>query len=128
MPYALLADAVLLIHGCFVLFVVFGGALCWFSLRWLWLHLPALVWGVVLEWSGWICPLTPLEGSLRRLARQEGIAPGVIEPYLLPLLYPVGLTRDTQWKLAAGLVLINILIYGLVWWRYQRHQIPPSPR
>lgn len=117
MIYLLLAELVLLLHALFVIFVIFGGI---FSLyRWWWkrIHLPALAWGVLIEWGGWICPLTPLEAQLRRLAHQEGAASGIIEPYLLPLLYPVGLTREDQWLLAILLLGFNAVIYSWIWLR-----------
>ncbi len=124
MPYALLADSVLLLHGLFVLFVVFGGLLARYSAVWVWIHLPALAWGTVVEVMGWICPLTPLEQWFRRLARQTGGQAGIIEPYLMPLLYPVGLTRETQWLLAVALILFNLVVYGLWWKRWRRGRDP----
>lgn len=113
MPYALLADLVLILHGLFVLFVVLGGLLVGLSPRWAWLHLPALVWGVLVEWRGWICPLTPLELRLREAAQEIDARVGVVEQYLVPLLYPIGLTHETQWLLGLALILFNGLIYGL---------------
>jgi hypothetical protein len=89
-------------------------------LRWrwaLWLHLPALLWGAWIELSGGICPLTPLENSLRRSAGEAGYAGGFIEHYLLPILYPTALTRELQLVLAALLVSVNVVIYTWVWRR-----------
>ncbi|KAA3628982.1 MAG: DUF2784 domain-containing protein [Proteobacteria bacterium] len=120
MPYALLADAVLILHGLFVVFVILGGLLYGLSRRWAWVHLPALAWGVLIEWKGWICPLTPLEYRLRQTAQEIDAAAGVVERYLVPLLYPVGLTRDTQWLLGIALIVINLAIYGLWIARSQR--------
>lgn len=109
------ADAVLLLHLAFIVFVVLGGILCF---RWRWMplvHLPAAGWGVFIELSGRICPLTPLENMLRLRAGQSGYAGGFIEHYLLGLIYPAGLTRDWQFILAAIVILANIAIYaGLV--------------
>lgn len=113
MPYALLADLVLLLHGLFVLFVVGGGLLIGWSWRWAWVHLPALAWGIVVEWMGWICPLTPLELWLRQAAHQIDAEVGIVERYLVPLLYPLGLTRETQWLLGFGIIAINGVIYGI---------------
>lgn len=114
MLYRILADAVVLVHFAFVLFVVLGGLLV---LRWprtAWVHLPAAVWGVLIEAFGWICPLTPLEIDLRRKAGQAAYDGGFVEHYVLPVLYPAGLTREVQWILA-GLVLgVNAVVYG-VW-------------
>lgn len=111
MPYALLADLLLILHLGFIVFVVFGGLLvrrwCWLA----WLHLPTVVWGVVLEAFGLICPLTPWEKRLRELAGEAGYETGFIEHYILPLLYPADLTREIQWGLAAMVLLVNLLIY-----------------
>ena len=124
MPYAILADLVVLVHSLFVLFVVFGGLVV---LRWrrlAWLHLPAAVWGVAIELGGWLCPLTYLENYFRRLGGESGYSGTFIEQYLEPLLYPLGLTEQSQ--LFAGLVafLINFAIYGRLWWicRNKRRQ------
>ena len=97
-----------------ILTAVAGGLL---ALRWRWvpwLHLPALGWGATVEFTGWICPLTPLENWLRAAGGEAGYAGGFIEHYLLPLLYPAALTRDTQLVLGAGLVGFNLLVYSLV--------------
>lgn len=120
MLFRALADAVLLLHLAFVLFVVAGGLL---ALRWRWmpwLHLPALAWAVWIEFSGRICPLTPLENWLRRAGGKGGYAGGFVEHYVLPVLYPDGLTRELQWTLGAGLVLLNLLVYGWLLWRRRR--------
>lgn len=120
MIYGLLADLVLVFHFGFIVFVILGGLL---ALRWPRLalvHLPAAAWGALIELAGWICPLTPLETSLRRAAGQAGYEGGFIEHYLLPVVYPGGLTRDTQLLLAAMVVLLNVGIYGLVWRRRLR--------
>ena len=112
----LLADAVVLVHAAFVLFVVFGGFL---ALRWrrlAWVHLPTLAWGVWIEVAGWICPLTPLEVELRRQAGEQGYRGGFVEHYVLPTLYPEGLTRPLQWLLATLLLVVNAVAYTL-WWR-----------
>ncbi len=115
MIWRLLADAVALIHLGFVVFVVIGGFLAW---RWrvvLYAHLPALAWALWIELTSGICPLTPLENRLRIAAGEEGYSGGFIEHYILPLLYPVGLTPQTQWVLAALLAVINVAVYvGLV--------------
>lgn len=115
MVYQLLAEFVLLIHFLFVIFVIFGGllALCW---RWMpWLHLPAAAWGAVIELTGWICPLTPLENDLRRAGDASGYSEGFIEHYLLPIIYPAGLTRESQFLLACLVILINLAVYLFVY-------------
>lgn len=113
--YALLADAVLVAHLAFVLFVVFGGLLV---LRWprlAWVHGPAAVWGVAIEYAGWICPLTPLENDLRARAGEYGYEGDFVARYLLPVIYPEGLTREAQFVLGSAALLFNIAIYMLVW-------------
>lgn len=120
MIYRWLADLVVLAHCGFVLFVVFGGLL---ALRWRrvpWIHLPAAIWGAAIEWSGGVCPLTPLENRFRRLGGQAGYTGGFVEHYLMPVLYPAGLTRATQVVLGLGVVAANLLIYGFVRWRAGR--------
>jgi hypothetical protein len=114
MLYRILADVVVGVHALFVAFVVAGGLL---ALRWPWIaavHLPAAVWGALIELQGWVCPLTPLEKSLRAAAGQAGYQGGFIEHYLLPVLYPAGLTRSVQVVLGSLVVGINLVIYGLV--------------
>jgi hypothetical protein len=74
---------------------------------------------MLIELFGWICPLTPLENSLRRSAGEAGYSGGFIEHYLLPVIYPGGLTREVQLTLAAGVVAVNLVVY-LFAWRRQR--------
>ena len=95
------------------------------ALRWprmIFLHLPAAVWGALIEFQGWTCPLAPLENRLRILGGQAGYAGGFIEHYLLPLLYPSGLTRTMQSTLGIVVVAVNGVLYALVWvkWRHAR--------
>ncbi|MET0496802.1 MAG: DUF2784 domain-containing protein [Steroidobacteraceae bacterium] len=109
----LLADGVLVFHLAFIVFVMLGGLLV---LRWkwiAWLHVPAVLWGIYIELSGRICPLTPLENSLREAAGQSGYSGGFIDHYITALIYPDGLSRGIQMALAATVVLVN----GLVYWR-----------
>lgn len=109
-----LADIVVVAHLLFVVFVVSGGALV---LRWprmAWLHLPALAWGMAVEYAGWLCPLTTIEQALHRQAGEAGYAGGFVEHYLLPILYPIGLTRQTQWLLGAVVLAFNAVIYALL--------------
>lgn len=120
MIYGILADGVLILHLSFILFVVLGGLL---ALRWrwiVWLHLPCAIWGLLIEVFGWICPLTPLENSLRRQAGEAGYGGGFIENYLLPVIYPGGLTREIQLGLAALVVAINVAVYAFVWRKRRR--------
>jgi hypothetical protein len=118
--YRTLADLVLVVHLAFVFFVVLGGLLV---LRWprvAFLHIPAAIWGVLIEYSGWICPLTPLENSLRRSGGEAGYGGGFIQHYIQPALYPAGLTRGTQLALGSLALLVNLGAYSLVIARMRR--------
>jgi hypothetical protein len=118
MPYRLLADLVVVLHLAFVLFVAAGGFLV---LRWGWLvvlHVPCALWGAMIEFSGWYCPLTPLENELREAAGAEPYAGGFIEHYLVPLVYPGAITRGMQIALGVAVLVINAVAYGLVWLRH----------
>ena len=112
MFYRVLADLTVLVHGAFVVFVVLGGLLVLWNLRWAWAHLPAAIWGAWVEFAGQICPLTPLENHLRHLAGERGYTGGFIEHYIIPLMYPVGLTRDRQFTFGLILVAINVIAYA----------------
>lgn len=110
----LAADALLLAHFAFVAFVALGGTLL---LRWpklAWVHVPAALWGALVELFGWVCPLTPLEVALRRSAGDAGYSGGFIEHYLVAVLYPQSLTRDIQFELGMAVVVMNVAIYGIV--------------
>jgi Protein of Unknown function (DUF2784) len=110
----MLADLIVVIHFLFVLFVIFGGLLV---LRWpkvAYVHLPVAIYGALVELVGWICPLTPLEKRLRQSAGLEGYEGGFVEHYILPVLYPSGLSRGVQLVLAALVIGINLIIYGIV--------------
>lgn len=113
MIYRVLADAVVLFHFSFVLFVIMGGFLLRRWPRLVYLHVPIAVWGVLIEFAGWICPLTPLENHLRRLGGEAGYEGGFIDYYIIPVLYPGGLTRTLQYVLGIFALLINILAYVL---------------
>ena len=115
MPYALLADLVLVLHATFILFVVFGGLLVFWRRRLIWLHVPAAAWGILIEFQGWICPLTYLENDLRAAAGRSGYAVGFIDHYLAPLVYPSALTHEIQVLLGLAVLIINVVIYTLVW-------------
>ena len=112
MYWKLLADAIVVAHLAFIAFVVGGGFVAWTFRKAVLVHLPALARGIWIEASGWICPLTPLENHLRELAGDAGYRGGFIEHYILPVVYPPGLTRDTQWTLAGVLIALNLLAYG----------------
>ena len=114
MIYRFLADLVVVVHGLFVAFVMLGAFL---ALRWrrlVWLHVPALIWGILIEYAGWICPLTPLENSLRARAGETAYSGDFIQHYLIGALYPHGLTRTTQYVLGSIALIVNVVAYTLV--------------
>jgi len=113
--YTFLADLLVIVHFTFVVFVVAGGLLV---LRWpilAWLHIPAAVWGALIEFQHWICPLTPLENHLRILAGERSYTGDFIEHYVLAVMYPKGLTTEIQILLGCIVVIVNLLIYAVVW-------------
>lgn len=120
MAWRVLADAVVLFHLLFVAFAVAGGLLVFWRRRMAWLHLPVLAWAAFVEFTGRICPLTPLENRLRAAGGEAGYREGFVDHYLLPLLYPADLTRELQWTLGAGLVGFNIVVYVLAFLLYRR--------
>lgn len=118
--FRILADATVVLHLLFVAFVVCGGLLV---LRWprmAWVHLPAAAWGAWVEFASWICPLTPLEIWLRRRSGEAVYSSSFVEQYLLPLLYPTTLSRESQWVLGSFVVLVNALVYAVVLHRSAR--------
>lgn len=117
------AEAVVLLHFLFILFALLGGLL---ALRWpriMYVHIPAALWGMVVEWAGWLCPLTPLEQALRRAAGEQSYEGGFIENYLWPLIYPEGLTREIQLALGVVVLVTNIAIYALVFARLRARRV-----
>jgi len=117
--YRVLAEAVVLAHFAFVLFVAMGGLLVLKWRRIAWVHVPAAVWGVVVEFSGWVCPLTPLEVCLRAKAGGDVYAGGFVEHYIVPVLYPALLSRNLQWALGAAALVVN----GFIYWRVCRARV-----
>jgi len=120
MGASLAADAVLVVHFTFIAFVVCGAALVLWHGRLAWLHLPALAWAVWIAATHGICPLTPLENSLRRAAGQAGYEGSFIDHYLVPVIYPSGLTPAHQTWIAVALVAANVLLYGFALFRHLR--------
>lgn len=118
MLYRVLADSVLIVHLSFVLFVVLGGLAV---LRWprvAWLHVPVVLWGIYIEFSGRICPLTPLENHLRERGGEPGYSGGFIEHYITALIYPEGLSRTVQFVIGAVVIAVNVIVY----WRVLRRR------
>ena len=114
MGYRIAADCLVLIHFAFILFIALGGLLVFRWKRLAWIHIPCVLWGVLIEFCGWICPLTPLENRLRLAAGDQGFSGGFIEHYLLPVVYPGFLTRGVQLILGAAVILINVVLYAIL--------------
>lgn len=113
MIHRALADLVLVIHLCFVLFVVLGGLL---ALRWrrlAWVHVPVALYGAVIEFAGFVCPLTPLEIRLRQRGGQAGYEGGFIDHYITAAIYPAGLTRGIQVGLGVAVLVLNAVVYTI---------------
>jgi len=116
----LAADILVLLHLGFIVFVVLGGLLVFRWPRWAWVHVPAFAWGALIEFNNWVCPLTPWEQRLRQAAGEDGYSGGFVEHYLLPLIYPAGLTREFQLLLGLLVLGVNALVYGFLFWRRWR--------
>jgi uncharacterized protein DUF2784 len=116
------ADAVLVAHLAFIAHVLVGGLLVLHHRMWAAFHLPAAAWGAFAELTGTLCPLTPLENSLRRSAGAAGYEGGFIEHYLIPLIYPAGLTPRAQLAIGLVVLVINVPIYALAWRRWRRER------
>jgi len=126
MWYRAAADVVLVLHFLFVVFVVLGGLL---ALRWprlAWIHVPIALYGAIIEFAGFTCPLTPLENWLRQRGGEAGYAGGFIEHYIMAAIYPAGLTREVQLTLGIAVLAINAVIYA-IWWKRRRRTKPTSP-
>ena len=115
MSYSFLADLVVLLHACFVLFVMLGGFLVLWKSYLAWYHLPAVIWGACIEFLGWVCPLTPLENILRDRGGEAGYSTGFVEHYIVPVLYPAALTRKMQIGLGIFVLGVNTAVYWTLW-------------
>lgn len=110
----LVADIIVLAHLGFILFVALGGILV---VKWgkvAFLHLPCALWGMLIAWGGWICPLTPLEMHFRQLAGQAGYTGRFVDHYVMPIVYPEGLTRGMQIAFGVTILTVNLLVYARV--------------
>lgn len=121
--YQLLADTVLVVHFLFIVFVLTGGLLAFRWPRIAWLHIPATAWGALIEFMGWICPLTPLENHFLRLGNETTYQGDFISRYILPIIYPAGLTPAIQVMLGSIVIFLNGIIYTLVILRIRRRGI-----
>ena len=116
------ADLLVAVHFAFIVFVVLGGFLV---LKWgkvAILHIPCVLWGGLVEFSGWICPLTPLERYLREAAGGAAYSGGFIDHYIMPLVYPTGLTREMQISIGIIILLVNLCLYGMVLLNHRREE------
>jgi hypothetical protein len=120
--YQRLADLVVVLHLAFVLFVVLGGVLVLRRPVLAWIHIPAALWGIGIEWLGGVCPLTPLENHLRRLGGEAGYEGGFVEHYVTQLLYPSGITRGLQIGLGVLVLVVNAALYTIVIRRHRRRR------
>jgi hypothetical protein len=111
------ADLVVALHAAFALFVALGALLAFRWRRVMWAHVPAAAWGVLIEFSGWVCPLTPLENALRLRAGEAAYSGDFIQHYVVPALYPNNLTHETQLAIGSAALLGNVLIYGCLFHR-----------
>lgn len=114
MSYHLGAIAIALLHLAFILFVLLGAFLV---LKWpklMWVHLPCAVWGVMIEFGGWWCPLTKWENQLLRAAGKAGYDTGFVAHYIMPIIYPPGLTRGMEIAIGAIVLVVNAAVYARV--------------
>ena len=112
--YELAANLTLIVHFTFIIFVAFGALLFFVSTKIIYVHLPALIWGIYIELTHSICPLTHLENWFLLKANLKTYSEGFIQNYLVPIVYPKNLTEDLQIYFAIVLVVINSIIYGFI--------------
>ena len=126
MIYSFLADLLVVFHLVFILYVIAGAPLNFKWTKTLWLHLPSCFWGMTVEFTGWICPLTPWEIQLRRLACEEGYTGSFIEQYLIPIIYPSGLNREIQMLLGSTVLIVNFSLYTLILIKRRKRKTPEN--
>jgi hypothetical protein len=123
-PPSVAADLLVILHLLFIIFVLLGGLLV---ARWRWvalLHIPAAIWGTLIEYQGWICPLTPVEQQLRQAAGETGYEGGFVEHYILPIIYPDFLSREIQIGMGTVVIICNLLVYAWVVYRFAQQRKP----
>ena len=120
--YSIVADAIIVVHFAFIIFVVVGGMLV-FKWKWfIYIHVPAVIWAALIEFFRWGCPLTPLENYYRNLSGVDGYSGGFIDYYIVPVVYPSGLTPGLQFALGFFVLLINLVIYGFAVWKFRKNR------
>ena len=112
--YELAADLTLIVHFAFIIFVVFGALLFFVSTKIIYVHVPALIWGIYIELTHSVCPLTYLENWFLQKANLTTYSEGFIQNYLVPIVYPKNLTEDLQTYLAIVLIVVNMILYGSI--------------
>ena len=120
MHYKLLADFVLLLHLSFILFVLFGALFVIKKPKLAWIHIPVAIWGMLISLIGWVCPLTPLENYFRHMAGEQGYAGSFINHYIMPVIYPSGLTRELAIGMGVFVLLWNGLFYSILIYKVRR--------
>ena len=126
MIYSFLADLLVVFHLVLILYVIAGALLIVKWPKTLWLHLPSCFWGMTIEFTGWICPLTPWEIQLRRLAGEEGYTGSFIEQYLIPIIYPSGLNWENQMLLGSIVLIVNLSLYTLILIKRRKRKTPEN--
>jgi hypothetical protein len=121
MTYLILANIILAVHLLFIIFVVFGSLFVFYKKWFSWLHIPAVIWGILIEFSGWICPLTPLENHFRIIAGQSGYTHSFVQQYLLKMIYPDRLTRQDQIMIGCVILILNLFVYLLIFKRLRKN-------
>lgn len=114
------AELALAIHFGFILFALFGGLLVLINRRWIWAHLPAVIWASIVNLASWTCPLTPIEQHYRQAAGQSGYSGGFVEHYIGPIVYPAGMPRELELLAAFSVVAWNVAVYAIVWFGRRR--------
>ncbi|MCX7012455.1 MAG: DUF2784 domain-containing protein [Candidatus Sumerlaeota bacterium] len=126
MFYGCLADTVVMLHFCFVLFAIFGGLLAFGWRRIVWVHVPVFIWAGLIEFGQWICPLTYLENWLREQGGEAAYTEGFVAHYIFPILYPIGLTPKNGALLGTLVFALNIAIYALLYRKWRKKPVEPN--
>ena len=120
MIFRIIASILVLIHGLFILYVLFGAFLNFKWPKMIWIHLPMVIWGALVEYMHWICPLTPLENYFRQKARTGVYEGDFIDQYIIPLIYPENLTPQFQVVFGSLVIVLNLIVYGFFWYHIRR--------